>query len=526
LKVESWLKVESSIFNVFQNADNWASSDIVVHATNRLRPYAMQGGVVLTPTVDAQHPAIVYEMGQVHMGASWNRYGIPGQNMGDDWPLVLAHELGHYLFFLDDTYIGRTPERLLTPVGSCQGSAMGDVYASDNSEFIFDQQLWEAGCATTLAALELGRTEWQTLQLWYPAMVIPAATLSGPGRMPYSLTRVELVAPLTPTAVLDDAHPLLGRRPLAGPADHARHRSELPLGRGTGPRALRAPRRHHAAADQRLGPAQASTATTTTLTIDGASFLAPVSVRLSGADHSYELPLLAQSASQVTAVISQGLAVGAYELRVTNGDGGSALVPGGLALAAPTSACFAEVFESGLGRWQATRAWDVVRLPGGNHVLTDSPGAPYNNALPPASTRSSAIVSPRFNLAGCERPVLSFRHDYLLARFGPSQDSGLVEVSADGGATWRALARYSGGGIYDALAAPRALLAQNDDLEWATARWRRVLFDLRAYAGAEIQLRFSLLADQTIADKGWVLDDIAVESSPPGQQHYLPLLEH
>jgi hypothetical protein len=40
------------------------------------------------------------------MGAVWNRYGESSGNLGEDWPRTLAHELGHYAFFLDDTTWG------------------------------------------------------------------------------------------------------------------------------------------------------------------------------------------------------------------------------------------------------------------------------------------------------------------------------------------------------------------------------------------------------------------------------------
>jgi hypothetical protein len=85
---------------VHQNADNWATADIVVHASNRLRPFAIQGGIALTTTVDPDHPDIIYDSGQIHIGAIWNRYGKPSDNLVEDWPLILAHELSHYLLQL------------------------------------------------------------------------------------------------------------------------------------------------------------------------------------------------------------------------------------------------------------------------------------------------------------------------------------------------------------------------------------------------------------------------------------------
>ena len=49
------------------------------------------------------------------MGAIWNRYGEASGNLGEDWPRALAHELGHYLLFLDDNYLGLDEQaRLLT----------------------------------------------------------------------------------------------------------------------------------------------------------------------------------------------------------------------------------------------------------------------------------------------------------------------------------------------------------------------------------------------------------------------------
>lgn len=190
---------------VSQNADDWAYSHIVVHASNSLRPFSDQGGIVITPTVDPQHPSIVYDIGQVSMGATWNRYGDPGHNLGDDWPLILAHELGHYLFFHDETYLGLDPEGFLIAVDSCVGSAMGDPYTDmRNTEFIADDTYWNANCAATLANQTLARNEWETMRLWYPALQAPAEINPGPSIMPFNLTSIRTYDPITPTEALED----------------------------------------------------------------------------------------------------------------------------------------------------------------------------------------------------------------------------------------------------------------------------------------------------------------------------------
>jgi hypothetical protein len=195
--------------NVFQNADEWAYSNIVVHASNRLRPFANQGGIVISHTVDPQHntisDTIVYGPGQVAIGSTWNRYGNPGQFLGEDWPIILAHELSHYLLFHDDTYLGLDENGFLVSVDTCIGSAMGDLYTNpDNTEFIADEVYWQANCADTLAEQTLGRNEWETMQLWYSALVTPTAINSGPATMPFDFTSVTIHDPYTPTNTLVD----------------------------------------------------------------------------------------------------------------------------------------------------------------------------------------------------------------------------------------------------------------------------------------------------------------------------------
>jgi subtilisin-like proprotein convertase family protein len=191
--------------NIWQNADNWGYSHVVVKANNRIRPFAIQGGVVTDTITDTQHSDITYGPGQVTIGSTWNRYGRPGQTIGDDWPLILAHELSHYLLFHDDTYLGLDADGHLKAVSTCKGSAMGDIYNDPlGPNFVFSQTYWLTNCGETLPAQTLGRTEWQTMVLWYPGLVTPSTRLDGPSLMPYDFTRVQINAPLTATTNLID----------------------------------------------------------------------------------------------------------------------------------------------------------------------------------------------------------------------------------------------------------------------------------------------------------------------------------
>ena len=115
--------------------------------------------------------------------------------------------------------------------------------------------------------------------------------------------------------------------------------------------------------------------------------------------------------------------------------------------------------------------------------------------------------------------MLSFRHDYVLAKLGESRDVARVELSYDGGQSWNSLASYSGGGIYGT--GPQAWQPS----EWSQANWQAVQLDLTAYESApELKLRFSLTADQHLSDKGWLLDDVVVHSATAPPPVYLPFI--
>ena len=63
---------------VRQSSDGYQDADILVNASNVLRPNAVIGGIVSTPTVDVSPTiSITYQPGQIVMGSRWNRYGKP-----------------------------------------------------------------------------------------------------------------------------------------------------------------------------------------------------------------------------------------------------------------------------------------------------------------------------------------------------------------------------------------------------------------------------------------------------------------
>ncbi len=202
---------------VHQSLDQWGDADLRLHLNNTLQPKAVIGGIVPTDTVDPV-PTVdyVYSPGQFFMGSHWNRYGVPPNQpvldngvivppatMAHDWALAMAHELSHYLLFLFDTYtdVDGNASQELTEL--CFGGAMGDVYQATNQNFIFDLDHWHGACNGTEAYHTLnGRTEWETIRLWYPWIIPPTSVVAGPGAPPVNLTTVTFVAPSTPPGEL------------------------------------------------------------------------------------------------------------------------------------------------------------------------------------------------------------------------------------------------------------------------------------------------------------------------------------
>ncbi len=191
---------------VFFNREHWNDAHIRLYANNRLRPFAALGGLVSTPITDPLKSNLIYDPGQVSLAATWNRYGNPGQITGEDWARTLAHELSHYLFFLDDNYLGLNLQGLLIPVTSCSGSFMSDPYRDDYSEFHPADSAWTNDCSRTLSHQSTGRPDWQTVTTFYPALGAhaPGTPNPGPSSLPLAVTRISFVGLDTPTTALPD----------------------------------------------------------------------------------------------------------------------------------------------------------------------------------------------------------------------------------------------------------------------------------------------------------------------------------
>ncbi len=194
---------------IYQQRQNWETADIQILSNNRYNPNADQGGVTtqtITETVVISDTprAIVYEQGQLRQGATWNRYGESTGSLGEDWPRALAHELAHYLLYLDDNYYGFDDLGNFTAVSSCSG-VMADPYSTDKpnggDEFHSDLA-WLPSCADTASQRSAARSDWATVTHFYPWLQAPAANFPGPAALPLNTVSFQITAPAarTPTA--------------------------------------------------------------------------------------------------------------------------------------------------------------------------------------------------------------------------------------------------------------------------------------------------------------------------------------
>ena len=127
----------------------------------------------------------------------------------------------------------------------------------------------------------------------------------------------------------------------------------------------------------------------------------------------------------------------------------------------------------------------------------------------------AALVTPPIRLAA-GAPRLDFRHR---ARFEFDNDrspdgrhywdSGVLEITDNGGATWSALVPEGG---YPGLITsnPASPFAPETPCFADTADWDPVGADLSAYAGKQVQIRFRFGADAYVVAEGWRIDDVVV----------------
>ena len=114
-----------------------------------------------------------------------------------------------------------------------------------------------------------------------------------------------------------------------------------------------------------------------------------------------------------------------------------------------------------------------------------------------------------FDLTGATTPIFTFWTDYVIEEFW---DYAFVEVSSDGGTSWVQLSDMDGittnndpfGRLVDYGGLQNGITGDSHG-------WIQMRFDLSAYAGSAIKLRFRSATDAAFLERGMFIDDIAID---------------
>ena len=150
---------------------------------------------------------------------SGNRYGDTQGNLGEDWPRALAHELGHYLLFLNENYIGfddTESRQFVNSDDTCKGP-MANPYRATQDAFYPAQPAgaepneteWKRNCGDTFSDQLTGRSDWETITAFYPqvAGIAPTGTYADAldnmkvQRLPWAFTQICDYTPLEPREI-------------------------------------------------------------------------------------------------------------------------------------------------------------------------------------------------------------------------------------------------------------------------------------------------------------------------------------
>ena len=116
------------------------------------------------------------------------------------------------------------------------------------------------------------------------------------------------------------------------------------------------------------------------------------------------------------------------------------------------------------------------------------------------------VASMKSPITPGSNPVLSFWTYYEIEEFW---DFGFVQVSTDGGVTWTSLANGHTTDVYDPNAHPD-VVANLPGFTGSSGGWAQEIFDLSAYTGQSIVIRFLYITDWAVSESGFYVDDVLI----------------
>lgn len=110
------------------------------------------------------------------------------------------------------------------------------------------------------------------------------------------------------------------------------------------------------------------------------------------------------------------------------------------------------------------------------------------------------------DLTNVQKATLKFDHFYSIE---DGWDYGFIQVSEDGGKTWKSLANNNTKSYLDP-GAKGSIAANVPGFTGTNEAWTNESFDLSAYAGKKILVNFRYMTDDAYTDPGWYIDNISI----------------
>ncbi len=146
------------------------------------------------------------------------------------------------------------------------------------------------------------------------------------------------------------------------------------------------------------------------------------------------------------------------------------------------------------------------------HIVPTDPHGGARMWWSSRSDQSDTTLTHDFDLSGVKSATLDF---WLWHSIEKEWDYGYVEVSTDGGATWKPLktADSDTNDPHDNAYGPgftgNSGIAQFDT-KGTTAIWKHEKVDLKQYTGKSIKVRFESITDDAVTLPGMLVDDISI----------------
>jgi hypothetical protein len=188
---------------------------------------------------------------------------------------------------------------------------------------------------------------------------------------------------------------------------------------------------------------------------------------------------------------------------------------------------FGDDIESGDGQWshaasQGTDAWGIT------DAAAYSPSHAWFS--PDVSIVTDDLLWNSAPFAVASGATLTFWHRYNLEAYSSTDtgyDGGVIEISTDGGSTWRDLGSHITQSPYDHTISSSydSPIAGRQAWSGDNGAWELVEVDLSSFAGPNVQVRWRLACDNSVAQQGWYVDDARVISPLPSNDfaHEWPL---